>query len=408
MTEKKMSVTMVGLGYIGLPLAALICDSGIRVKGYDVNSAVVDKINLGLCPIKEPGLPEKISEHSASGLLIADTNPKVSDIYIIAVPTPVDTEFTPNLGYLLRACRQIASHLKLNDLIIIESTCPVGTTEKVSYLLQTLRTDLRFPKQDNSESDVNIAYCPERILPGNALNELKKNDRILGGLTTKCTKKAKAFYEKIIYGQCVATNSRTAEMAKLAENSFRDINIAYANELSMACIELDVNVWELIKLTNMHPRVDILMPGPGVGGHCIAVDPWFLYNSVPKYSQMIKKAREVNDFKPIWVIERTKSLKTKNPEKKIICLGLTFKANVDDVRESPSMRIFEELKKIYSENEVVGFDPFLKVNKIKQINTITLDYIENANDIILLLVDHNEFLKICPKSKLLIDTKGIW
>lgn len=341
-------VSVIGLGYIGLPTAAVLAARKFHVLGVDINQSTVDIINSGEIHIVEPELDIIVHAAVTAGYLKARTTPEPAKIFIIAVPTPFKEEFKPDLSYIKSACVSVAAVLKKGDLVILESTSPVGTTEQLSRWFADIRQDLTFPHLHGSTADVCIAYCPERVLPGRILHELVQNDRVIGGLSETCSKKAADFYKLFIDGDCLITNARTAEMCKLAENSFRDVNIAFANELSFICDKLDINIWELIKLANKHPRVDILRPGAGVGGHCIAVDPWFLVSSAPNEAKIVQLAREVNDKKPEWVLNKVfeglDMYLKKNPQKNkkdisIACFGLAFKPNIDDLRESPAVKI---------------------------------------------------------------------
>lgn len=360
MTTQKQVVAMIGLGYIGLPTAALMASKGLQVIGVDVNPKTVDILNQGKVHIIEPDLDDLVLNVVKDGSLRATTTPEEAEVFIIAVPTPFTDGFKPDLSYIKSACESIAPKLKKGNLVILESTSPVGATDKMSTWLSELRPDLNVAGQEgvNDENvSLHLAHCPERVLPGKVLEELVSNDRVIGGITEKCSLLAAEFYSKFVKGTCVITNARTAEMAKLTENSFRDVNIAFANELSMICEKFDINVWELIELANRHPRVNILQPGCGVGGHCIAVDPWFIVDSAPELTKVIHAARLVNDGKPHWVVQQVDKMVTdfllENPSKgikdvKISCYGLAFKPNIDDLRESPALEIAEMLSKKYS------------------------------------------------------------
>ena len=317
--------------------------------GVDVNQKTVDTINRGEIHIVEPDLDMVVHAAVVEGYLRATTQPEAADAFLIAVPTPFKDgpsgPHHPDLGYIESASKSIAPVLKVGDLVILESTSPVGATEQMAAWLAQARPDLTFPQTHGEASDIRVAHCPERVLPGHVLRELVQNDRVIGGMTAKCSAAAASLYQVFLEGECVITDARTAEMCKLTENSFRDVNIAFANELSIICDKQGINVWELIKLANRHPRVNILQPGPGVGGHCIAVDPWFIVSASPDEARLIRTAREVNDYKPEWVIEKIKqacgSLNKKTV--KVACLGLTFKANIDDMRESPALEITKRL-----------------------------------------------------------------
>jgi UDP-N-acetyl-D-mannosaminuronic acid dehydrogenase len=366
--ENKMKrISMVGLGYIGLPTAAVMADHGLDVIGVDISQSVCDTINQGRIHIVEPGLEEMVRRVVEKGQLVATTQVEPADVFVIAVPTPFTEGFVPDVTYVRKACEALAEVLEPGNLVILESTSPVGTTDNMANWLRTQRPDLVFPESGSvNEPDVHIAYCPERVLPGNVINELIRNDRAIGGMTTSCADKAQAFYQQFVRGECVTTQARTAEMAKLTENSYRDVNIAFANELSMICDKLDIPVWELIALTNRHPRVNVLQPGCGVGGHCIAVDPWFIVNSAPEEAKLIRQAREVNDFKPEWVVQKVVQLVgqylLEHPDKRandltIACFGLAFKPNIDDLRESPAMKISTLIAERFAAADVVVVEP---------------------------------------------------
>ncbi|WP_073955200.1 UDP-N-acetyl-D-mannosamine dehydrogenase [Thalassospira sp. TSL5-1] len=399
------TVSVIGLGYIGLPTAAVFASRKIRVIGVDVNQNAVDTINRGEIHIVEPDLDMVVHAAVTEGYLRATTLPEPADAFLIAVPTPFKGDnHEPDLSYIEAATKAIAPVLMPGNLVILESTSPVGTTEKIAQWLAEARPDLTFPQSQGENSDIRIAHCPERVLPGQVLHELVRNDRVVGGMTPKCSALACALYKTFVQGECVVTNARTAEMAKLTENSFRDVNIAFANELSMICDKLDINVWELISLANRHPRVNILQPGPGVGGHCIAVDPWFIVHSAPSESKLIETARRVNDGKKEWVskdIIRTIKvyLKTKkiNDHKKITIsfLGITFKPNIDDLRESPPLEIIKKVSENF-DGTIKVVDPNIS-NEKNPFNTSTLtDAIKNS-DIIIELVNHREFSEIITK-----------
>ena len=403
------TVSVIGLGYIGLPTAAVFASRKKNVIGIDVNKKAVETINRGEIHIVEPDLDIVVRAAVTEGYLRATLTPEPADAFLIAVPTPFKGDHVPDLSYIEAACKSIAPVLATGNLVVLESTSPVGATEQISAWLAEARPDLSFPQQTGEHSDVRIAHCPERVLPGQVLTELVQNDRVVGGMTPKCSEAAVRLYKTFVKGECIVTNARTAEMCKLTENSFRDVNIAFANELSMICDKLDINVWELIQLANRHPRVNILQPGPGVGGHCIAVDPWFIVSRSPEEAQLIHSARKVNDSKPHWVVDKVvaKADKFKNPV--IGCLGLAFKANIDDLRESPALEIVRDLqaKKIGTimacePNVQTGFDEF-PLYAVEQV-------IKEA-DILVVLVDHEEFKRIkgeSLKEKVVIDTRGIW
>ncbi|WP_434675147.1 UDP-N-acetyl-D-mannosamine dehydrogenase [Pseudomonas sp. D3-10] len=416
------TISVVGLGYIGLPTAAVFASRRKQVIGVDVNSDTVAVINKGNIHIVEPDLDMVVHAAVTSGYLRATTIPEPADAFLIAVPTPFNNDHTPDLGYIESASKAIAPVLKKGDLVILESTSPVGATEQMSAWLALERPDLSFPQDCGEESDIRIAHCPERVLPGHVLRELVQNDRVIGGMTPKCSQAAASLYQTFVEGECVITNARTAEMCKLTENSFRDTNIAFANELSMICDQLDINVWELIRLANRHPRVNILQPGPGVGGHCIAVDPWFIVSKTPDIARLIRTAREVNDSKPEWVLEKTKLAVAEflqaNPHKtaldvKIACLGLAFKPDIDDLRESPAVAITQNILAIHP-GPVVAVEPNIEAlpkQLAGQLKLVTIDSAITDADVIVLLVDHNAF-KAIPSSILtshkVVDTRGVW
>lgn len=408
------TVSMIGLGYIGLPTASVLAGRGVSVIGVDINQHAVDTINQGRIHIVEPDLDVLVHEVVRVGKLRATTKPEPADAFLIAVPTPFKGDHEPDLIYVEAASRSIAPVLKKGNLVILESTSPVGTTEKMSEWLAESRPDLTFPHQAGEKSDISIAYCPERVLPGRVIQELVENDRVVGGMTPRCATRASALYKMFVEGECIITSARTAEMCKLTENSFRDVNIAFANELSLICDELGINVWELIRLANHHPRVNILQPGPGVGGHCIAVDPWFIVDKSPKTARLIRTARQVNDYKPHYVIEKVRVAAEKIKTPKIACLGLAFKADIDDLRESPSLEIVQKLKEMnlgelyIVEPHVAELPDSLKSKNV--IFTNSHDAIERA-DIVLLLVNHRDFKDIGINTligKVLIDTRGLW
>lgn len=407
-------INIIGLGYIGLPTAALFADAGIYVCGTDVNADIVECVNQGKAHFGEPNLDVLLSRVHKSGHLRASLQVEPSDAYIIAVPTPLAKNNKPDLKYVFSAVEKLAPHLQENNLIIIESTVPPETCLRVAEKIAVLRPDLRPAKLYDDNINIFIAHCPERVLPGKILHELVHNDRIIGGLSRKCTQKALDLYKIAIKGQCHVTDATTAEMIKLTENSYRDVNIAFANELSMICDKLELNIWDVIRLANKHPRVNILSPGPGVGGHCIAVDPWFIVDCVPNDAKLIKTARQINDSKPHHVINQVKNAAKKLINPNILCLGLTYKADVEDLRESPSLDIALELSKIFPDNLMVS-DPILsknqKVDLQKKMRLVDFEMgLKNA-DIIVLLTDHSVFKTISHNDimqKIVIDTRGMW
>ncbi|HED7970132.1 TPA: UDP-N-acetyl-D-mannosamine dehydrogenase [Campylobacter jejuni] len=392
-------VCVIGLGYIGLPTAAIFASRKIKVIGVDINQNIVDIINKGKIHIVEPGLDILVHMVVNDGYLKATTLPEEADAFIIAVPTPFKGDnHEPNLDYIEMASKAIAKVLKKGNLVILESTSPVGTTEQMAKWLAEERSDLSFPHQCGEVSDIKIAHCPERVLPGQVIRELVENDRIIGGMTQKCAEYAIRLYKIFVQGECIMTNARTAEMTKLTENSFRDLNIAFANELSILCDKLDINVWELIKLANRHPRVNILQPGCGVGGHCIAVDPWFIVYQNPNEAKIIKTAREVNDNKPNFVVQKIKKKIKDILEPKIACLGLAFKPDIDDLRESPALDI---VIKLASENasQILVVEPNikqlpLKLQNKRNIKLVCLSQALDEADVVAVLVRHKEFIEV--------------
>ncbi|WP_199482745.1 UDP-N-acetyl-D-mannosamine dehydrogenase [Vibrio owensii] len=408
------TVSVIGLGYIGLPTAAVIASRGINVVGVDVNQNAVDTINAGEIHIVEPDLDIAVRSTVNIGKLRATTTPEKADAFMVAVPTPFKgDDHEPDLSYIEAAAKAIAPVLEKGNLVILESTSPVGATEKLAAWLADARPDLTFPLSEGDNADIQVAHCPERVLPGYVMQELISNDRVIGGISAKCSERAKSLYETFVRGECIITNARTAEMAKLTENSFRDVNIAFANELSVICDKLKINVWELIKLANRHPRVNILNPGPGVGGHCIAVDPWFIVNSCPEEANLIKQARLTNDAKPQYVIDQVVKAADEFKRPVIACLGLAFKADIDDLRESPALQIVHELEQL-DVGQLICVEPNIQElpKSLIEKGTSLTTYekaIEKAN-IIVVLVDHKQF-KVADKvelvRKVVIDTRGI-
>lgn len=399
MTVLDKSICVIGLGYIGLPTASLLGTKGYKVHGVDTSKQIVDTINEGKIHIVEPDLDILVKSAVQSGNLTAGLKPQKADIFIIAVPTPFKDNHQPDLSYVEAATRMISPYIQAGNVVILESTSPVGTTDEVvARILKEEGHDI--------DKDVFVAHCPERVLPGRIIIELVQNDRIVGGINKISTDKAIEFYTSFVSGEVLATDSRTAEMAKLTENSFRDVNIAFANELSLICDQENINVWQLIALANRHPRVNILQPGPGVGGHCIAVDPWFIVARAPKLAKLISTAREVNDYKPEWVIEKVRRSADKFKRPVIGCLGLAFKADVDDLRESPSVGIVRQLLK-ENVGEIIISEPNLSAHD--EFELIPHEQVIARSDIVLLLVDHKEFRNLKAtdfKEKILIDTRG--
>lgn len=403
------TISIIGLGYIGLPTAAVFASRKAKVIGVDVNQHAVDTINRGEIHIVEPDLDMVVHAAVTEGYLRATTAPEPADAFLIAVPTPFKNGPTgphhPDMDYIEAAAKSIAPVLKKGDLVILESTSPVGATEQMAAWLAEARPDLTFPQTLGEDSDIRVAHCPERVLPGHVLRELVQNDRVIGGMTPKCSKVAVQLYKIFVQGECVITNARTAELCKLTENSFRDVNIAFANELSIICDKLGVNVWELIKLANRHPRVNILQPGPGVGGHCIAVDPWFIVSAAPKQAKLIRTAREVNDSKPDWVINKVKLAISDylqvNPDKTakdvtIACFGLAFKPDIDDLRESPSVLIVEKLGQIHA-GSLLAVEPHIGdlPSSLKEFTQLVgLDAALASAQIAVILVGHKVFKQV--------------
>jgi UDP-N-acetyl-D-mannosaminuronic acid dehydrogenase len=407
-------VCVIGLGYIGLPTAAILASRGVKVVGVDVNPKAVESVNQGKIHIVEPELGAVVHSTVMNGKLSASYKPESAEVFIIAVPTPFKENHKPDLSFIEAAAQSIAPVLRKGNLVILESTSPVGTTEKLANWLAEKRPDLSFPHQKGNESDIRVAYCPERVLPGHILREIVENDRIIGGLSRRCSESAKALYQTFVKGECLVTHARTAEMTKLTENAFRDVNIAFANELSLICDHLDINVWELIKLSNRHPRVNILQPGPGVGGHCLAVDPWFIVDSAPEQSRMIKTAREVNDNKPSHILAKIRDRVAGRKHPTIACLGLSFKADIDDLRESPAMEIVQRLAE-QKHGTVLVVEPHIeelpKKLDFPHVKIVEMEEALKLADVIVVLVNHRGFLNIDPKlieGKTVIDTRGVW
>lgn len=398
------TISMIGLGYIGLPTATLFASRRKKVIGVDINQHAVDTINQGKIHIVEPELDILVHAAVTEGYLRATTQPEQADAFLIAVPTPFTDGHKPDLSYIEAAAKGIAPVLKRGDLVVLESTSPVGATEQMAEWLAAARPDLTFPPQAGEAADVQVAHCPERVLPGHVVRELVSNDRVIGGMTKKASDMAVALYKTFVEGECIVTNARTAEMCKLTENSFRDVNIAFANELSMICDRLQINVWELIALANRHPRVNILQPGAGVGGHCIAVDPWFIVDTTPKEARIIRTAREVNDHKPEWVLEKVKAaiadaLASKPgstmADIKVACLGLAFKPDIDDLRESPAVEIARHIAKLGC--QVLAVEPNIEYLPESLNNAgARLKVFEDAltdSDLVCMLVKHRLFIE---------------
>jgi UDP-N-acetyl-D-mannosaminuronic acid dehydrogenase len=413
-SETELKVAVLGLGYIGLPTAAVIARTGAAVLGVDVSRHVVDTVNSGRVHIQEIDLEGLVAGVVARGSLRASTEIEPADVFLIAVPTPFHADHAPDIGYVLKAATTIAAVLKPGDTVILESTSPVGTTEEVAALIAKLRPDLRLPGRSGEGADLAIAYCPERVLPGRTLVELIENDRVIGGLSPRCARKALQFYRRFVRGACVTTSARAAEMTKLVENAYRDVNIAFANELSVVADGLGIDVWEVIRLANRHPRVNILSPGPGVGGHCIAVDPWFLVHSDPDHTPLIRTARTVNDGKVAYTVERAERLLAAEPGAAVACLGLAFKADIDDFRESPALAVAEALAARHGERiRIVEPHAAALPERLAAAGArlIDLDTALETCGIVVVLVDHDLFraVPLAERSdKLVLDTRGIW
>ena len=413
-SETKPDVAVIGLGYIGLPTAAIIARSGCKVLGVDVSENVVETINRGEIHIEEVDLDGLVQGVVQRGLLSASTQVAPAEVFVIAVPTPFDKNHAPDISYVLAAARSIAPVLKSGDVVILESTSPVGTTEALRDMIAELRPDLKVPGLTSQTPDLSIAYCPERVLPGKILEELTNNDRSIGGITPRCARKALAFYKRFVRGTCVTTDARSAEMTKLVENAYRDVNIAFANELSIVSDKMGLDVWEVIRLANRHPRVNILSPGPGVGGHCIAVDPWFIVHGAPEETPLIRTARGVNDGKIRHVIRKAEALVEANPTARVACLGLAFKANIDDFRESPARLVAATLARRFGARIQV-VEPYAAELPIEFTDTgatlIDIDTALEDCDLLIVLVDHDVF-RVVPLAeradKLVYDTRGIW
>lgn len=416
LTFKRISI--IGLGYIGLPTAAMFASHGVEVIGVDVNQNTVDTINKGQVHIVEPDLDAIVRTTVANGYLRATTEPERAEAFLIAVPTPFKGEnHDPDLSYIEAASLSIAPVLEPGNLVILESTSPVGATEAMAKWIAEARPDLSFPQTAADAADIRIAHCPERVLPGKVMKELITNDRVIGGLTPACSALASELYKTFVTGECViATGPRVAEMAKLTENSFRDVNIAFANELSVICDKSGINVWELINVANRHPRVEILQPGPGVGGHCIAVDPWFIVSANPQDARLIQTARNVNDSKPEWVLKKIRAAigahlaahtNKSASEVSIAVYGLAFKPNIDDLRSSPALSITQALSRMHF-GPIYIVEPNIDVLP-DELSMTTLTTMERVvADIHVMLVDHKEFLGKVPPMGELIDTRGIW
>lgn len=414
MPSRFQKIAVIGLGYVGLPTAAVLASRGVDVLGVDINSASVELINQGKIHIEEPDLDVMVQGAVTAGRLRASDKPETADAFIVSVPTPFKNDHEPDLDAIEQAAQTLAPVLEKGNIVVLESTVPVGTTEKLSQWLAALRTDLIFPHEKNKTPDISIAHSPERVLPGRVLLELVDNDRVVGGLTPECAKQAAALYKLFVQGECHLTDAWTAELVKLSENAYRDVNIAFANELSNVSDALGINVWDVVRLANRHPRVNILKPGPGVGGHCIAVDPWFIVSSAPGESELIRTARTINDAKPDAVVRQVLEAFKSSNASHVACLGLSYKADIDDLRESPAVEIVGKLAG--SGLSCLVVEPHVDVlpPELQNIDKVQLVEIESAlakSDIIILLVDHSTFRSISESQrdgKTVIDTRGFW
>jgi UDP-N-acetyl-D-mannosaminuronic acid dehydrogenase len=401
LTPKKICI--MGLGYIGLPTAAILARRGYDVHGVDVRSDVVDTINRGEIHIHEPGLAELVKEVVQAGKLQASTTPCKADVYFICVPTPFNSDKSPDLSYVRAASEAIRPYVRRGNIIILESTSPPKTTEETVV-------QLAVPEGLEVGKDVFVAYCPERVLPGRILIEAVENDRIVGGVTPACTERVQTFYETFVSGEVLVTNAVTAEITKLTENAFRDVNIAFANELSMLADHLGADAFEIIELANRHPRVNILRPGPGVGGHCISVDPWFLAHAAPNHSSLIQTARRVNDSKPQFVVDRVMQLTKQFTSPVIGCLGLAYKPDVDDLRESPSLDIVRELRR-EANCEVLVCEPYVPAGRFAEFSLYALSEVLRRSNVLVLLTAHSQFLGLpyeVLRTRAIVDTQGVW
>lgn len=415
------TISLIGLGYIGLPTSALFASRKKKVIGVDISEHTVNTINSGKIHIVEPELDILVHAAVTEGYLRATLIPEPADAFLVAVPTPFKNGHKPDLSYIEAAAKSIAPVLARGNLVVLESTSPVSATEQMAAWLAEARPDLSFPQQAGEDADVQIAHCPERVLPGKVIHELVANDRVIGGMTRKASEMAVELYKTFVEGECIVTDARTAEMCKLTENSFRDVNIAFANELSIICTKLGINVWELISLANRHPRVNILQPGAGVGGHCIAVDPWFIVATTPEEARIIRTAREVNDHKPEWVLDKIKAaiadtLAAKPgsamADIKVACLGLAFKPDIDDLRESPAVEITEKVVELGC--QVLAVEPNIKALPAKLAAAkLTLSQLRQAlasADVVCVLVKHRNFIEAFVEIKnhpQIIDAVGL-
>ena len=410
------SAAVVGLGYIGLPTAVSLATGGLEVIGVDVNPEIVERVNRGETPFAEPDLSVAVSGAVAMGRLRAQREMPSADAYVIAVPTPFTGDHTADLSYITAAAEAVADVLHGGEVVVLESTAPPGTTRKVSELIAARRPDLHLPHVPDIPPDVHVAHCPERVLPGRIMIEIATNDRVIGGLTPACAERAVELYRTFCHGELIVTDAASAEMAKLAENAYRDVNIAFANELSLICQHLGLDVWEIRQTANHHPRVDILRPGPGVGGHCIAVDPWFIVEAAPELARLTRTARAVNDHMPAHTAEQIVATSRRFRDPRIACLGLSFKADVGDLRESPAVDIAARIAAALPDVKVLAVEPHVASlpGQLDELDNVALTDVEHAlaeSDVIALLVDHSCFRSIKKSQlagKVVYDTRGMW
>ncbi len=407
---ERQTLCVVGLGYIGLPTGAALADADYDVIGVDIDPAIVESLNAGKVHIIEPGLDALVARVVSEGAFRAQTTIPDADVYLITVPTPVVAESNrPDLSHVFAAARAVAEAVRPGALVVLESTSPVGATRRMIDIMASARPELRFPEPgvDDDAVDVDIAYSPERVIPGKTLNELASNARIVGGATPRAARRAAAVYRALTQGELLLTDDRSAEFVKLTENAFRDVNIAFANELSLICDRMGLNVWDVIQLANRHPRVEILKPGAGVGGHCIAVDPWFIVDQAPEEARLIRAAREVNDHKPAWLTDKVSAMLELDPEARLGCLGLTFKADVDDFRESPALEIALRLSRRFP-GRVVCAEPFAAALDVPA--DIQIVSLEDAlvQPIVAALVPHSAFRQVDRPAGVLVDACGLW
>jgi UDP-N-acetyl-D-mannosaminuronic acid dehydrogenase len=410
------SVAVVGLGYIGLPTAVSLATGGLEVIGVDVNPGIVERVNRGEAPFAEPDLSVAVSGAVAMGRLRAQGEMPPAGAYVIAVPTPFTGDHHADLSYVTAAAEAVAGVLRGGEVVVLESTAPPGTTRRVSELIAERRPDLHLPHVADVSPDVHVAHCPERVLPGRIMIEIATNDRVIGGLTPACAQRAADLYRTFCHGELIITDAESAEMAKLAENAFRDVNIAFANELSLICERLGLDIWEILRMANHHPRVDILRPGPGVGGHCIAVDPWFIVDSAPDLAPLIKTARAINGQMPAHVAERIIATSRRFRDPQIACLGLSFKADVGDLRESPAVEIVQQVAAALPDVKIMVVEPHAQqlpgsLDALANVLLTSTGHALQEADVIALLVDHSQF-RVIRKTQLagkaIYDTRGMW